>query len=86
MTMRRSMLIVLGGVVLTACAPQAPAPAVEARPPRALSITAQRRQSQTQQDRDKADCQQMASGQASSSESWAQIFTACMGGRGYMVE
>jgi hypothetical protein len=55
-------------------------------PPRSLTITAQRRQSQKQQDRDKADCMSMANGQATSSTSWSQIFTACMGGRGYMVE
>jgi hypothetical protein len=64
-----------------------PAPAYAPAPaPRSLTITAQRRQSQAQQDRDKADCQSMASGQATSSESWAQIFTSCMGGRGYMVQ
>lgn len=55
-------------------------------PPRALRITAQRNQSQRQQDGDKADCQSIASGQATSSDSWARVFTACMGGRGYMVE
>lgn len=64
-----------------------PAPAYYAPPPQqALTITAQRNQSQAQQDRDKADCQNMASGQATSSNTWAQIFTSCMGGRGYMVE
>jgi len=56
-------------------------------PPRALSVTPQRKQSKSQQGRDSADCQSMASGQATSSESWAQIiFTACMGGRGYLVQ
>jgi hypothetical protein len=54
--------------------------------PRALTISAQRNQSQGQQDRDKADCQRIASGQANSSDTWAQIFASCMGGRGYMVE
>ena len=65
-----------------------PAPAYYPPPPapRALTVTAQRKQSQNQQDRDKADCQRMASGQATSSDTWAQIFTSCMGGRGYMVE
>jgi len=59
---------------------------MEPEAPRSLSITAQRKQSRAQQDRDKADCQNMASRQATSSTTWAQIFTACMGGRGYMVE
>ena len=54
--------------------------------PQALRVTARRNQSQKQQDRDTVECQSMASGQATSSASWAQIFTACMGGRGYMVE
>jgi hypothetical protein len=77
--------IALAGMLASGCVQRvyepAPAPA-----PTALTITAQRRQSQAQQDRDKADCQRMATGQATSSASWAQIFTACMGGRGYMVE
>lgn len=75
------------GVTLVACATRAPEP-YPVQPPaqRALTITAQRRQSQAQQDRDKSDCQSMASGQATSSETWAQIFTSCMGGRGYMVQ
>jgi hypothetical protein len=68
--------------------PEPPPPVSFGGPPapRALRITAQRRQSQAEQDRDKADCQSMASGQATSSQTWAQIFTSCMGGRGYMVE
>ena len=75
-------MAVLGCVaVCVGCeSPPAPAP-----PPRALTITAQAGQSQAQQDRDNADCQSMASAQANSSESWAQIFAACMGGRGYSV-
>jgi hypothetical protein len=69
------------------CATQTSAPVHAPQPPpRALRITAQRNQSQRQQDGDKADCQSIASGQAASSESWARVFTACMGGRGYMVE
>jgi len=59
---------------------------VEQPPPRSLTITAQHRQSQAQQDRDKSDCQNMASAQANSSSSWAQIFTGCMSGRGYLVQ
>jgi hypothetical protein len=72
-------------VALVGCAAQQPYPAAPP-PPRALTVTAQRNQSQARQDKDRADCQSMASGQATSSESWAQIFTACMGGRGYMVQ
>ena len=75
-------------VSLVACepAPQPPPPAAYAPPPRALTVTAQHGQNKAQQDRDSAACQSMASGQATSSETWAQIFTACMGGRGYMVQ
>lgn len=54
--------------------------------PRALTVAPQRKQSRAQQDRDKSDCQSMASAQATSSATWAQIFTACMSGRGYFVE
>jgi hypothetical protein len=70
------------------CARPTPRPvyAPQQPPPRALRITAQRNQSQRQQDGDKADCQSIATGQATSSESWAQVFTDCMGGRGYRVE
>jgi hypothetical protein len=35
--------------------------------------------------KDQAQCQNTASAQATSSESWAQIFAACMSGRGYGV-
>lgn len=73
---------------LLGCAPAPqPAPYYEQAPPqRSLRITAQRKQSQRQQDRDKDDCQRMASGQATSGDTWAQIFTSCMGGRGYMID
>jgi hypothetical protein len=70
--------ILIGGLVV-GC--ESPPPT-----PRALVVTAQRGQSQAQQDRDKSDCQSMASAQANSSESWAQIFAACMNGRGYLVQ
>ena len=77
----------LSCAALVACATQSPEPYPAQPPaPRTLTITAQRKQSQRQQDRDKADCQSMASGQATSSTTWAQIFTSCMGGRGYMVQ
>jgi hypothetical protein len=84
---RRTLTLVTLGAFLTlaGCASRQPAPA-PAPPPRALQITAQRRQSQAQQDRDKADCQSMASSQATSSETWAQMFVACMSGRGYRVD
>jgi hypothetical protein len=77
----------LAAIPLSGCARQQPQPVYypPPTPQRSLSIQAQRNQSQRQQDRDKADCQEMATGQATSSDSWAQIFTACMGGRGYMV-
>jgi hypothetical protein len=79
------LAIALACVPLAAC--YYPQPQyVEPPAPRALTITAQHRQSQRQQDRDKADCQNMASAQANSSASWAQIFTGCMSGRGYLVQ
>jgi hypothetical protein len=83
----RAVAIAVACASIVACATQQPEPAYAPPPaPRALTITAQRKQSQRQQDRDSADCQSMASGQATSSQTWAQIFTACMGGRGYMVQ
>ena len=78
-------LLVAACTVLAACATQEPAPAPPP-PPRALTVSPQRKQSRAQQDRDKADCQSMASSQATSSQTWAQMFTACMSGRGYLVE
>jgi hypothetical protein len=78
--------LALAACSLAACTYYQQAPYDEPAPQRSLRITAQRNQSQRQQDRDKGDCQNMASGQATSSASWAQIFTSCMGGRGYMVD
>jgi hypothetical protein len=74
--------------MLAGCVASAPAPvyAPAPPPPRALTVYPQGGQSQRQQDRDKADCQSMASRDASSSDSWAQLFIGCMGGRGYRVE
>jgi hypothetical protein len=92
MTHARRSFRALGAAILfgsiTACYTSEPAPAyTEPAPaPRALRVTAQRKQSQNQQNRDKAECQNLASAQASSSQAWAQIFASCMGGRGYMVE
>ena len=83
---------VLPLVVLAACAlvgsfgcepqPIAPPPPP---PPRALTVYPEQNQSQAQQNRDQAQCQNTANAQATSSESWAQIFAACMSGRGYGV-
>jgi len=81
---RRFVAVALACAPLAACYQQ-PYYA-EPPPPRSLTITAQHRQSQAQQDRDKADCQNMASAQGNSSVSWAQIFTGCMSGRGYLVQ
>ena len=81
---RRFVAVALACAPLAACYQQ-PYYA-EPPPPRSLMITAQHRQSQAQQDRDKADCQNMASAQGNSSVSWAQIFTGCMSGRGYLVQ
>jgi hypothetical protein len=86
LSLRTSLGVALVGTLAAGCVQRVYEQPAPAPPPAALSITAQRRQSQAQQDRDKADCQRMANGQATSSATWAQIFTACMGGRGYMVE
>lgn len=85
MKARSVLMLVALSATFTACARQAPQP-VYAPPPRALTIYAQQNQSQRQQDRDKADCQSMASSQAGSSEGWANLFIGCMSGRGYRVE
>jgi hypothetical protein len=82
----RSVLMVALGIAMAGCATQQPQPVYAPPPQRPLTIYAQENQSQRQQDRDKADCQSMASSQASSSEGWANIFIGCMGGRGYRVE
>lgn len=80
----RIVLAALACWAALGCATQQPAPVPVA--PRALVISAQRGQNQSRQDRDKADCQSIASSRASSSEGWAQMFTGCMTGRGYLVE
>jgi len=54
-------------------------------PPRSLQVYPERGQSQNQMNADQAQCQNTASAQATSSDGWAQIFTACMAGRGYAV-
>ena len=72
-------------LVALGCASQQPAPAPPPAPS-ALSITAQRGQSRTQQNQDKAECQSSASQYARSSAEWAQMFSQCMGGRGYLVQ
>jgi uncharacterized lipoprotein YajG len=80
------LVVLLATFLIVACYEPQPMYAPPPPAPRALSVTPQRKQSKSQQGRDSADCQSMASGQATSSESWAQIFTACMGGRGYLVQ
>ena len=69
------------------CAPQEPPPPLPAPPPaptRRPGYT-EHKQIQAQMNKDQAQCQNTASAQATSSESWSQIFTACMAGRGYGV-
>ena len=87
---RRFGLMAVAAVATAAlggCSQPQPQPTyVPPPPPRALTVTAQRKQSQAQQSRDSADCPSMASGQATSSETWAQVFVSCMGGRGYLVQ
>lgn len=84
---RRSTGVALAAAAwLGACTPTTSPPPSAPIVPRALRITAQQGQSQARQDRDKADCQALASGQAHSSERWAQIFAGCMAERGYRVD
>jgi hypothetical protein len=83
---RTALACILACSALGGCYTYPPAQPAPPPPPRSLTISPQRRQSQAQQDRDNSACQSMASGQANSSESWAQIYTACMGGRGYLVQ
>jgi len=80
------LCFVLACAWFVGCAASSPPPPPPPPPPRALTVTPQRKQSRAQQDSDTSACQSMASGQATSSETWAQIFTSCMGGRGYMVQ
>jgi hypothetical protein len=89
MTTRRSSwpwFAALGAaLVVSGCAQQQAAPAPPPAPT-ALSITAQQGQSQSRQNADKAQCQSQASQFARSSHEWAQMFTECMSGRGYLVQ
>jgi hypothetical protein len=83
-----STLVALAAVaVMAGCEPayQPPPPPPPPPPPQALTVYPERKQSQAQMNKDQAQCQNTASAQATSSESWAQIFTACMAGRGYGV-
>lgn len=75
----------LGGMLAVGCAKQEPAPAAMPAPT-ALTVTAQRGQSQSTQNADKAQCQSQASQFARSSAEWAQMFTQCMSARGYLVQ
>ena len=83
---RIALVAALASAPLFGCYYQEPAPPPPAPAPRALTITAQRKQNQARQDRDSADCQSQASGQATSSQEWTVIFTSCMSGRGYRVD
>jgi len=84
---RIALAAALASAPLLGCYYQEPAPPPAPPPaPRALTITAQKKQSQARQDRDSADCQSQASGQATSSQEWTVIFTSCMSGRGYRVD
>jgi len=89
MTGRRNSwlgLAALGGaLVVGGCATQSAAPPPPPAPT-ALTITAQRGQSRAQQNQDKAECQSGASQSARSSAEWAQFFSQCMSGRGYLVQ
>ena len=88
MTRTPLLIVLLAVACMTVPAADAATPAAPAASatPEVSFDGLQRRQSKAQQDADSAACQSMASGQATSSETWAQIFTACMGGRGYLVQ
>ena len=80
------LAVAVCAVVGAGCAQQPPPPAyAPPPPPRSLQVYPERGQSQNQMNADQAQCQNTASAQATSSEGWAQIFTACMAGRGYGV-
>jgi hypothetical protein len=79
---RAATVLAAGLLGMSACVQPAPTPPA----PRALTIYPQRRQSQAQQNQDKGECSNTASATATSSDTWAQIFAACMSGRGYGVE
>jgi hypothetical protein len=82
-----TLVALAAGAVMAGCEPsyQPPPPPPPPPPPQALTVYPERKQSQAQMNKDQAQCQNTASAQATSSESWAQIFTACMAGRGYGV-
>jgi len=65
---------------------ESPPPPPPPAPRQSLVISGQYKQTKAQQDRDSAQCQSQASAQASSSQGWVEIFTACMSGRGYLVQ
>lgn len=75
----------LGCVLAVGCAQEQPAPPPMPAPT-ALSVTAQQGQSQSKQNADKSQCQSQASQFARSSQEWAQMFSQCMGSRGYLVQ
>ena len=81
---RAAASLLLGLLAVAGC--EQPAPPPPPPPPRALTIVPQRKQGQTQQNKDKSECQNTANATANSSESWAHIFAAYMSGRGYGVQ
>ena len=78
---RAAAVLVAALMGVAACEQPAPPPL-----PRALTIYPQQGQSQAQQNKDKGECHNAASATATSSETWAQIFAACMSDRGYGVQ
>jgi hypothetical protein len=84
--LNRLVLVLAIPAAVAGCAQPAPPPPPAApSAPRALTVYPERNQSQAQLNKDQAQCQNTASAQATSSEAWAQIFTACMAGRGYGI-
>jgi len=79
-----SVLAACAALGLVGCA-SAPPPPPPPPVPRAVTVYPERNHNQARQNKDTSECQNTASAQASSSESWAYIFTACMSGRGYAV-
>lgn len=86
LSLRHALVVLACTAVGTAGCARQPPPAPAPAAPRALTILPQQGQNQGRQNKDKAECQNTASAQANSSETWAQIFTACMSGRGYGVQ
>jgi hypothetical protein len=82
---RLAIVLASASAIIGCAQPAPPPPPAAPAAPRALTVYPERNQSQAQLNQDQAQCQNTASAQATSSEVWAQIFTACMAGRGYGV-